>query len=393
MKQKIYFKLFGDMKVSSEGGTWRSVEDCQEGSIGKKQKAFLIYLVLNHKNVISSDMLKETFWSNERKNPANSLKNMVHKTRGLLSAIVPEVDDLLLTRPGGYEWNPEIEVECDAEQFGQWYNQLKSLQPEESIELGMKAFELYEGNLLPGVSIGWMDELNAYYQMIFVDLCRSLASVLVEKQRWSDVIRVCSKAFEIAPEIEEFTMALMQALVSCENYGQVIEHYEKYNSMLWNRLNQTPSEGIYEFYELATHAMQETEEAIELLVDQIIHPKKLRQAFQCSLSVFRNMVQLELRNIPRSGHSTSVAVLKVDSGNSEQAFSTDIRRVEEVLLHKLRAGDSFTRLNKGTFMIMLPGASVENAEKTMDRIRTEFLSIYQQTTAVLSHKIYPLQSI
>ena len=393
MKQKIYFKLFGDIRVSSKEGTWKSVDDCQEGSIGKKQKAFLIYLVLNHNKVIFSETLKETFWPSERKDPANSLKNMIHKTRGLLSAIIPDNEDLLLTRTGGYEWNPDIEVECDVEQFGEWYDQFKSMSPEESIELGMNAFQLYAGHLLPGVSLGWLDERNAYYQMVFVDLCRSLASVLVEKQRWDDVIRVCSRAFEVAPEIEEFTMALMQALISCENYGQVIEHYEKYNSMLWNRLNQTPSKGVYEYYVLATRALQETEEAIELLIDQIIHPQKLQQAFQCSLSVFRNMVQLELRNMPRSGHNTSVAVLKVESGNSEQALSTDIRRVEEVLLHKLRAGDSFTRLNKGTFMIMLPGASVENTEKTMDRIQTEFLSLYQQTTAVLSHKIYPLQSV
>ena len=163
--------------------------------------------------------------------------------------------------------------------------------------------------------------------------------------------------------------------------------------MLWNRLNLTPSERVYQTYELATHAMQETEESLELLVQQIICPQKQRLAFQCSLSVFQNMVQLELRNMPRSGHCTSVAVLNVKSGNSEQAISTDIRRVEEILLHKLRAGDSFTRMNKGTFMIMLPGASEENAPIAMERIRTEFIKIYHQTTAVLSYKIYPLQSL
>ena len=103
MKQKIYFKLFGDIQVSVKGGMWKSVDDCQEGSIGKKQKAFLIYLVMNHKNVILSDMLKETFWPSERKNPANSLKNMIHRTRGLLNTIVPDIEDLLKTRQGGYE--------------------------------------------------------------------------------------------------------------------------------------------------------------------------------------------------------------------------------------------------------------------------------------------------
>ena len=392
MKQKVYFQLYGGMKAVSGSGVCMPLADWQDGGGGKKQQAFLLYLVLNHKGVILSESLKEKFWPSDRKNPANSLKNMVHKTRGLLSEIVPDVNDLLLTRTGGYEWNPDIEMECDVEQFEQLYNQWKSLRAEEGIELGMKAFELYEGDLLPGVSIDWIDELNAYYRTAYIDICSSLAAVLAEKQRWEDVILVCDRAYKFAPEIETFTVYLMQALVNCERHGQAIEHYEKYNSMLWNHLNQTPSNLIYQSYVLATHAMQETEEAIEELIQQIISPQKLKQAFQCSLSVFQNMVQLELRNMPRSGHCSSVAVLKVESGNSEQALSTDIRRVEEVLLHKLRAGDSFTRLNKGTFLIMLPGASAENAENAMKRLHTEFLNIYHQTTAVLSHKVYPLHS-
>ena len=393
MKQKVYFKMFGGTRASAEEGIWRSVTDIPDSGVGKKQQAFLIYLILNRKDVILSADLKEKFWPSERKDPANSLKNMIHKTRGLLSTIVPEILDLLQTRSGGYEWNPDVEIESDVEQFERLYNQLKTMQSEDVIELGMKAFELYEGNLIPGESVDWVDELDSYYQTIYVDICKSLAFVLMEKQKWDDVIRVCSRAYETAPEVEEFTLYLMQALVTCEQYGQAIEHYEKYNSMLWNRLNLTPSERVYQTYELATHAMQETEESLELLVQQIICPQKQRLAFQCSLSVFQNMVQLELRNMPRSGHCTSVAVLNVKSGNSEQAISTDIRRVEEILLHKLRAGDSFTRMNKGAFMIMLPGASEENAPIAMERIRTEFIKIYHQTTAVLSYKIYPLQSL
>ena len=392
MKQKINFKLFGGIKVSTEEGIWRSMAECQDSGIGKKQQAFLVYLILNHKDIILSETLKEKFWPSERKNPANSLKNMIHKTRTLLNVLIPENDELLLTRSGGYEWNPDIEIECDVEQFEQLYNQLKTMRPEECIEIGMKAFELYEGGILPGTSIDWIDCMNNGYRTAFIDICKTLASFLVEKQRWDDVIHVCRKAYEIAPEVEEFTLYLMQALVNGEYHGQAIEHYETYCTMLWNRLSRTPSEAVYQAYVLATHAIQENEESMELLVQQIIQPQKLKKAFQCSLSVFQNMVQLELRNMPRSGHSTSVAVLKVESGNSEQALSTDIRRVEEVLLHKLRAGDSFTRLNKGTFMIMLPGAAAGQAENAMKRIHMEFLNIYHQTTAVLTHKIYPLHA-
>ena len=93
MKQKVYFKMFGGTRASAEEEIWRSVTDIPDSGVGKKQQAFLIYLILNRKDVILSADLKEKFWPSERKDPANSLKNMIHKTRGLLSTIVPEIPD------------------------------------------------------------------------------------------------------------------------------------------------------------------------------------------------------------------------------------------------------------------------------------------------------------
>ncbi|MCI8853348.1 MAG: hypothetical protein HFI31_05405 [Lachnospiraceae bacterium] len=53
--------------------------------LGKKALSFLQYLIVNHGRNISSEELMEQFWPEaDSSNPANSLKNMMFKTRSLL---------------------------------------------------------------------------------------------------------------------------------------------------------------------------------------------------------------------------------------------------------------------------------------------------------------------
>ena len=44
----------------------------------------------------------------------------------------------------------------------------------------------------------------------------------------------------------------------------------------------------------------------------------------------------------------------------------------------------------GAFILLLSGASEENAHKVMQRLENSFYSTYPRSSAVLTHKIYPL---
>ena len=92
MKQKIRFKLFGDICVLTEDQKWKPIAEYSKAGLGKKQLAFLVYLLLNHDRKIPSTELMDTFWPEDSKDPANSLKNMMHKIRTLLRGIYPGGD-------------------------------------------------------------------------------------------------------------------------------------------------------------------------------------------------------------------------------------------------------------------------------------------------------------
>ena len=71
--------------------------------------------------------------------------------------------------------------------------------------------------------------------------------------------------------------------------------------------------------------------------------------------------------------------------------TTDTRRVERVLLNALRAGDPFTKLSMGSFAVLLPTASEENAWKVMERVKKDFHVTYPRSRAELQCRVYPLE--
>ena len=90
----------------------------------------------------------------------------------------------------------------------------------------------------------------------------------------------------------------------------------------------------------------------------------------------------------RSHHESSIVILSAGKPDSRHS-STDTRRLERILLYGLRAGDPFTRLNQGSFVLLLPGASEENAYKVMERIERNFRTTYPRSKARLRYKIFP----
>ena len=278
----------------------------------------------------------------------------------------------------------------DAELFERLYHEAKNMRSAEEIRLKQKAFDMYDGEILPGAPYPWLAHRNIYLQTIYIDICKSLAVQLLEEQRWNDVIIICDKAYALAPEIEEFTTCSMQAMIHQGLPNQAIKHYEDYCAMLWEQFNLPPSGAVEKMHSLAIHTLYNTEDTIERIITEMSTLEEEHRAFQCSQLVFQNMVQLELRQMLRNKHESSLAILELESYDNSAPTATNIRRVERTLQTSLRAGDPFTRLNQGTFVLLLAGASEENSHKVMQRIRKNFYSSYPRSNTTLNYIIHPM---
>lgn len=391
-QMKLNFKLFGDFLYMAEGDErWHSLEELPGKGAGKKQMAFLVYLLLNHQRKVTSTELIEHFWGEEGKSPVNSLKNTMHKTRALLRDMFPEGPELLMTQNGGYVWNSEVDIHLDTDAFEQMYRGAKTLPDAERIIQEQEAFSLYRGEIISGVSMDWLDHLNTYYRAAFVDLCRSLALLLQEDERWDELLRICQYAYTLSPEVEEFTTCFMRAMMTTGTPELAIRHYEDYRTMLWREFGLVPSNQVEEVYALAVEFSSQNENGSGELIHQLTQLPEFPKAFQCSLLVFRNLVQLELRNMLRSGHPATIVQINIGRSDPKQ-LSTDVRRLERTLLYGLRAADPFVRLNQGGFAVLLSGASEENAHKVMERIERNFRTAYPRSKAYLRYHVFPLKT-
>ena len=119
--------------------------------MGKKALSFLQYLIVNHNRNISAEELIEQFWpETDSSNPANSLKNMMFKTRQILKTMFPSLENLVLTLQGCFAWNPSVGLEVDAEEFERICMDVRKRSGEDYMEGLLSAAVLYKGDFLSG---------------------------------------------------------------------------------------------------------------------------------------------------------------------------------------------------------------------------------------------------
>lgn len=391
-KLTIEFKLFGGFKYKlSTDTTWSVLSDIPEFNVGKKLTAFITYLVVNCHRDIPSNELIENFWSNDNKDPSNSLKTTIHKIRNLLKTMFPQCDDLIVTIRGGYAWNPNVNIHVDIHNFESLCRDAKKLPDASKTLCQQEAISLYSGEIVTEIRTEWADNLNLYYRTMFVDTARPLIAQLARDEHWDDVMKICEQGYFFAPKIEDFTHMYMQALITTGQPNKAIKHYEQYRDMLWKEYGLLPPLQVEHWYAKASSVNNTYQGDTDKLIRQIIAAPQSPKAFQCNLLVFRNIVQLELRNMLRNpDHESCVLVLNIMSPDNNQA-STEVSRLERILLYGLRASDPFCKMDMGQFIVLLNGASEENSHKVVERINKNFHTTYPRSKARLAFRVYPLK--
>ena len=214
--------------------------------------------------------------------------------------------------------------------------------------------------------------------------------MLSAEDRWIDIIHVCEQAYAKDSMVEEFTSYMMTGLIAIGQAEQAIAQYEAYRAYIWTELNLVPSEQVELLHTAAVDAIH-ADDATDI-VRMLTEVETENTAFLCSFSAFRNITVLEARHMMRNKEESTLLVVKAESARGDRALpTTDIRRLEKILLKTLRAGDPVARLNAGSYVVLLSGATTENARTVMERIDRAFHTAYPRSRAHLACRYYPLQ--
>lgn len=384
-KKVLYFELLGTFNYGMD----KNMESGSELKIGKKTLAFLQYLIVNHDRHISSEELIETFWAQKGKAPENALRNMMYKVRNLLKKMFPKEDEILRTFPGGYVWSSDISLKLDTERFELCCMKAGKKSEAEALKLYREALSLYKGDFLPTNDSEWTTVSRQYYRTLYLEACKAVLPVLMEKEEWIEVVGICEQAYRIDFTIEDFTICQMQALIALGHAERALEIYEAYRNRLAEELELTPGNQLEYLHALVSGIGRRERDAEEILRLVCDATKEENQAFFCTFEVFRKIVVLEKRNVTRTDSTSALAIISLDKSD---VVSTDAKRLERILLEGLRGGDPVARLEAGSYILLLPGACREDAYNVMGRIDASFHRIYHRSKARLTYSVAGLKA-
>lgn len=357
------------------------------GKVGKKAMAFLQYLVVNHARNITVEELIDAFWTEKNSSdPANALRNMLFKVRSLLKTMFPDQEDLLQTGQGCYRWNPGVKIELDVEQFEKICLRARQNQ-KKSLELLRQAVAVYQGDFLSGNDSEWAGTARQYYKTLYLDACKLLLPMLEEKEEWMEIISICSQAYQIDFCVEEFTTYQMQAFIAVGQPEQAVERYQAFHKQMLKELGMPPTERIEQLYTLALGLRKENRGDDREIFELVSKGNPDKSAFFCSFGTFQSIVALEKRHLARSGQKSTLVIVSL---GKEGVPTTDIRRLERIIMEGLRTGDPVARLEAGSYIVMLTGADTENAQMVVSRLDCAFHRTYRHSTAQLSFKLSTL---
>ncbi|MEH2955639.1 BTAD domain-containing putative transcriptional regulator [Candidatus Merdisoma sp. JLR.KK011] len=177
--------------------------------------------------------------------------------------------------------------------------------------------------------------------------------LLQEQERWTEMVAICEQASGIGADTDAFLVYEMQALIAMGQPEQAVSAYEAFREILWAEFEIEPTEQMEQLYLLAEGMCQnhvDEGDILRLVAEQQVEER----AFFCTFGVFQSIVALERRHLERTG-------------------------------------DPIARLNAGSYLLMLTGATEENARIVMERLDRAFHKTYSHSKACISFRTFPLK--
>ena len=376
-RETVKVTLFGNFSLTS-GQTVLKEKDIY----ANKMVQILVYIIVNRDTPVMSRRLNEEFWAGNSRNPESALKNLMYRLRSRLKEL--GIEEYICTQPGGYQWNPEILVETDYEQFEKLREDLEK-QTDNSVrkELCRKMIDSYHGNISARlVYESWLQPQILKYQTMYLEAAKILSSIYEQEGDWRELELLCRKIVAQEPLDEDIQYWLIRSLQKQQKYDQAMHQYEEAKRRFYKDLGIKTLEKLQGIFQDAAADNRIQTADIADIVCEASEKEEPRGAFFCDYQIFRQIYRLEMRRIDRAGISEYILLLtvrragkiqpegkvKADSGLLEGAGI-----LEQVAKETLRIGDVVTRSGALQYVILLSACSYEAGLAVAERIKKKFL--------------------
>ena len=374
--------------------------DCKNACILKSKKgmSLLQYLILKHDAAVPNYRLIELLWPNEESsNPENALKTLVSRFRALLNQCSDGLGSCIEASRGGYRFVLLPGMSVDVFEFDDICHKLHNVHEltSENRALYQRAITLHSGDLLSTAEQDeWVVSASVGIHGKYMKLVYEYLDFLKETEEYNDIIQTCRFALETDAFDERLHLELMNALVKTNRNNEALMQYKHVTNLHFRYLGVKPPEGIQQFYKQIIQAGSSLEMNLDTMREELQEYGDVHGAFECEYAVFREIYNLQMRNLERFGTNMYLAMIMVSSMDGEPIdplrLDDIMKGLAEILKERLRKGDTFTHFSPAQFALLLPTVTDETSHMVIERIKRFFYQRYPNSNVMFSYRVGPL---
>ena len=283
----------------------------------RKGLALIEYLIVGHGQPVSNQRLLSAFWGDERvTNPENALKTLISRVRAMLSQISPDLGGCIVADRGAYHWECLPEMTIDLYELEDVFSRLQdTCDAERKRALYRRMMQLYRGPLLQKSELNeWVFPRATALHNQYIAGIYGYIEMLKQSEKAEDeqeIISVCRSALEREPFDDRIHIELMRALLKNNNATEAKAQFEEVMHLHYHYLNVKPSRELMEFYNEIVEASKNIEFNLETICRQLYQSSREQGAFVCDFPVFKEIFNLQIRNIERLDSTMFLAVIMV----------------------------------------------------------------------------------
>ena len=387
---QILMRMFGRFGLSVN-------EERKEQIIGKSKKglALLQYLILQYPGAASAESLIAAFAKDKTGgNPEGALKTLISRFRNSLNQCCEGLGGCIEAVRGGYRFRPLKGMWVDVLEFRQLVEKLNSaVDVNEAARQDFRRLRtLFSGELLEGSEQHeWLVAASVNCHDQYLETAYRYVALLQKKDAFAEVVESCRFALEKDPFNERLHLELMQALVKLNRNNEALDQYKHVTSLHFRYLGEQPPESIQKFYRQIMQCNDSLEDDLDTVRRELDEYGKTHGAFECSYPVFREVYNLQMRNLSRLNASMYVAMIMITSADGQLLSPLRLEEVmnglSEILCKQLRKGDTVTRFSSNQYCLLLPTVNDDTGHMVMERIKRFFYQRFPASSIMFNYRL------
>ncbi len=392
-KGQLEIFLFGNLKILSQNGV--AVPKYPK----KKVWILLTYLILNRFREYNKADLIEAIWPYEKpEDPNYELKMLLEELKEELEVLkLSYLRELIITINGVYHWNNNYlcVVDCDLFENILQESVLSKLSEDERMERYLSAIELYKSEFLVKITdVKWVVNLQRWYRNLYLDAVNHALSYWNHSKDYESVVNLCVKDLYNEEFNENLHYYYLVALINLERRREALAHYEYIVESHYSILGVPPSERILDLYVDIVADKAEKKRDLRAINELMRENSIAKGAYFCEYVVFKNIYQLEARNMVRTGKMVYLCLLNLNFSTElpkEYSLEKQMEGLKNSISNSLRIGDCFCRYSTSQFMVILPAANYDIGTIVMERIVNDFYLNHEDVVVSVTYELVPVE--